>query len=469
MAVVTRFPPSPTGYLHIGSARTALFNWLFARHHGGRFVLRIEDTDRERSTQEAVDVILEGLQWLGLDWDEGPYFQTQRFDRYREVVEQLLEAGKAYHCYCTREEIDAMRAEALAAGRKPRYDGRCRHRSEPREGVEPVVRFKNPREGAIVVDDQVRGKVVYDNAELDDLIIARSDGVPTYNLTVVVDDMDMGISHVIRGDDHLNNTPRQVNILEALGADLPVYAHVPMINGNDGKKLSKRHGAISVLEYREEGFLPEALINYLVRLGWAHGDQEIFSLAELIEHFDITELNRSAASFDPDKLLWLNQHYIKAADPARLGELIKPRIIAEGFDPAAGPPVKEVALALRERARTVNEMAEAAYYFYRDPPDYEDKAAAKNLTESALAPLEVLAERLAALPEWERKALHDCVQEVAGELDLKMGKVAQPLRVALTGGAASPPIDVTLHLIGPEASLRRVRKAIEYIRNSLKP
>ncbi len=469
MSIVTRFPPSPTGYLHIGSARTALFNWLYARRYGGRFVLRIEDTDLERSTQEAVDVILEGMQWLGLDWDEGPTFQSQRFDRYREVIDQLLLEGKAYHCFCTREELETMRAEAMAARRKPRYDGRCRHRTEPREGVEPVIRFKNPLDGAVVVDDQVRGRVVFDNQELDDLIIARSDRSPTYNLTVVVDDMDMGITHVIRGDDHLNNTPRQINILQALGATPPVYAHVPMINGNDGKKLSKRHGAISVLEYREEGFLPEALLNYLVRLGWSHGDQELFALEELVAMFDITDINKASASFDPDKLAWINQQYIKAADPERIAALVRPRLEAEGLDLANGPPVSEVAMALSERAKTLNEMAESAYFFYRDPAGYEDKAAAKNLTAEAIAPLEALEEALVQLADWEPQALHGAVQAVSERLGVKMGKVAQPLRVALTGTAASPPIDVTLHLVGRQASVHRIAKAIEYIRNSLKP
>ena len=318
MTIKTRFAPSPTGYLHIGGARTALFSWLYARKHGGKFVLRIEDTDLERSTVESVNAILEGMTWLGLEYDEGPFFQTQRFDRYKEVIKQLLDEGKAYRCYCTKDELEAMRNEQMANKQKPRYDGRCRTRSEPREGVEPVIRFRNPTEGAVVVDDLVRGKVVFQNSELDDLIIARGDGTPTYNLVVVVDDLEMGIDYVIRGDDHLNNTPRQINILKALGAEPPRYAHVPMILGEDGKRLSKRHGAVSVMQYRDDGYLPEAVLNYLVRLGWSHGDQEIFSIGEMVELFDVADINNSASTFNTSKLLWLNQHYIKTLDAAHV-------------------------------------------------------------------------------------------------------------------------------------------------------
>src|SRR5512143_3034880 len=318
MTIRTRFAPSPTGYLHIGGARTALFSWLYARRHGGTFILRIEDTDLERSTAESVNVILEGMTWLGLEYDEGPFFQTHRFDRYKEVIKQLLDDGKAYKCYCTKDELEAMREEQMANKQKPRYDGRCRHRTEPREGHEYVVRFRNPEEGQTIVDDRVRGRVVFSNSELDDLIIARSDGSPTYNFVVVVDDMDMKITHVIRGDDHLNNTPRQINILKALGYEPPRYAHVPMILGSDGARLSKRHGAVSVMQYRDDGFLPEALLNYLVRLGWSNGDQEIFSIDEMIRLFDVSNVHTSAAAFNPEKLLWLNQHYLKTADPQRV-------------------------------------------------------------------------------------------------------------------------------------------------------
>jgi glutamyl-tRNA synthetase len=464
MNVVTRFPPSPTGNLHIGGARTALFNWLYARRHGGRFILRLEDTDRERSTEAAVEDILQGMAWLGLDWDEGPIRQSQRFDRYRAVIGRLLEAGQAYRCYCSRERLDAIREEAQQRGAKPRYDGHCRERSEPPpEGVDPVIRFRNPLDGNVVIDDAVRGKVSISNRELDDLIIARSDGTPTYHLTVVVDDIDMGVTHVIRGDDHLNNTPRQINILDALGAARPVYAHVPMILGADGKRLSKRHGALSVLEYRDQGVLPEALLNYLVRLGWSHGDQEIFSVAELIDKFDIGAVNKAAATFDPDKLAWLNQQYIKEAEPARLGALLAERLQALGVEPGAAPSAEDVAVALKERAKTLDEMAAASRYFFEDFAEYDAKAAQKNLTAEATLPLQALREGLGGLAEWRRGPIHDRVQQVAEHLDQKLGKVAQPLRVAATGGAVSPPIDVTLELIGRERTLARIDRALAYI------
>ncbi len=366
MTVRTRFAPSPTGVLHLGSVRTALFSWLYARHHGGQFILRIEDTDRERSTPENVDAILEGMAWLGLDADEGPFFQTQRFDRYREVSDQWLAEGKAYHCYCSKEELAELREKQMAAGERVRYDGRCRERSAPLEGVNPVVRFKNPLDGEIVVNDQVRGRVVFENAQLDDLIIARSDGTPTYNFTVIVDDNDMGITHVIRGDDHLNNTPRQMNLLAALGADVPVYAHLPMILGPDGAKLSKRHGAVDIREYRAQGYLPEAMLNYLVRLGWSHGDQEIFSVDEMIELFDIADINQSASAFNAEKLLWLNQQHIIAAPAARLGKELVPYLRAAGLDPGNGPDPADVAEGFRERAETLQRMAASARYLYED-------------------------------------------------------------------------------------------------------
>ncbi len=463
MSVRTRFAPSPTGYLHIGGARTALFNWLYARKHGGSFILRIEDTDRERSTRESVNAILEGMAWLGLDYDEGPHFQSERFERYREVIHRLLEEGKAYYCYCTREELEAMRAEQMARKQKPRYDGRCRDRREPRPGVEPVVRFKNPLEGEVVVDDLVRGRVVFRNEELDDLIIARSDGTPTYNLTVVVDDLDMGVTHVIRGDDHLNNTPRQINILRALGAEPPRYAHVPMILGEDGSRLSKRHGAVSVLEYRDQGYLPEALLNYLVRLGWAYGDKEIFSIDEMIELFDIRDVNKSASTFNPAKLLWLNHHYIMHSDPLHVAHHLRWHLGRLGIDPAeGGPDPVDVVLAQRERCKTLREMAQGSAFFYRDFEHYDEKAV-KHLKPQALEALKRLYQRLRDLEDWEPEPLHRVVVETAEELGLKLGKVAQPLRVALAGCAVSPPIDVTLHLLGKEKSLARVRRAIAYI------
>lgn len=463
MSIRTRFAPSPTGYLHIGGARTALFSWLYARKHGGTFVLRIEDTDLERSTAESVNAILEGMTWLGLEYDEGPFFQTQRFPRYREVIQQLLEEGKAYRCYCTKEELDAMREAQMARKEKPRYDGRCRHLKNPPTDKPFVVRFKNPLDGVVVVDDLIRGKVVFQNSELDDLIIARSDGTPTYNFTVVVDDYDMKITHVIRGDDHLNNTPRQINILRALGATPPMYAHVPMILGPDGQKLSKRHGAVSVMQYREEGYLPEALLNYLVRLGWSHGDQEIFSVEEMIRLFDIKDVNNSASQFNPSKLLWLNQHYIKESDPAHVAHHLSWHMGRLGIDPTTGPDLVEVVKAQRERAKTLVEMANNSVYFYREFDAYDEKDAAKHLTADILGPLSDLRTRLEGLPEWTAAAIHQTVIDCAETHGLKLGKLAQPVRVAVTGAAVSPPIDVTLQLVGRERTLARIARAIEYI------
>jgi len=460
--VRTRFAPSPTGFLHIGGVRTALFSWLQARRHGGQFILRIEDTDRARSTEEAIQVILDGMKWLGLQADEGPLYQTDRFDRYTEVAEQLLEAGDAYHCYCSKEELDEMRAAQMASGQKPRYDGRCRDRKTPREGIPPVVRFRNPDEGQVVVDDKVRGRVVFDNRELDDLVLLRSDGIPTYNFSVVVDDHDMGITHVVRGDDHLNNTPRQINVYRALGAEPPVFAHVPMILGPDGAKLSKRHGAVSVLQYRQEGYLPEALLNYLVRLGWSHGDQEIFSMEEMIHLFDIGDVNKSASSFNPEKLLWLNQHYVKEASGARMAIDLNWQLERLGISTSAGPPLEAVAEAYRERARTLHEMAQAAIFFYQDFESYHDKAAKKHLGPDAVEPLRQLRDGLAALEDWASGPIHELVQRVAENLGLGMGKVAQPLRVAVSGGPVSPPIDVTVALLGKDTTLARVDRAIDH-------
>ncbi len=463
MTIRTRFAPSPTGYLHVGGARTALFSWLYARKHGGQFVLRIEDTDLERSTAESVNAILEGMTWLGLEYDEGPFFQTHRFDRYEEIIQQLMDKGLAYRCNCSRERLDELREEAMKRKEKPRYDGRCRDQVvDPNEPH--VIRFRNPDEGSVVVDDLVRGRVVFENAELDDLIIKRTDGSPTYNLTVVVDDMDMKINHVIRGDDHLNNTPRQINILQALGQEPPAYAHVPMILGDDGARLSKRHGAVSVMQYREEGYLPEALLNYLVRLGWSHGDQEIFSIDEMIEHFDINQVNRAASAFNTEKLLWLNQHYIKNEKPARIAHLLSPHMGRLDIDPSEGPDLVEVVRVQQERAKTLVEMAEISTFFYRDFDEYDENAAKKNLRPVAREPLEKIREALASLEEWSREALHQAVNEVSEALELNMGKVAQPLRVAVTGRAASPGIDDTLFLVGRDATLWRIDRALEFIR-----
>ena len=460
MTVVTRFAPSPTGMLHVGGVRTALYSWLYARRMGGRFVLRVEDTDRERSTDEAVRVILDGMKWLGLDADEGPFYQSHRFDRYRAVIGEMLAAGNAYHCYCSKQELDAMREEQLARKEKPRYTGRCRDAQEPRQGVAPVVRFRNPLEGAVVVDDLIHGPVTFQNAELDDLIIARSDGTPTYNFCVVVDDRDMGITHVIRGDDHLNNTPRQMNMLLALGATPPVYAHVPMILGPDGAKLSKRHGAVSVLQYEEEGFLPDALLNYLVRLGWSHGDQEVFTREEMIAAFDIHHVNKAASAFNPEKLLWLNQQHMMRAQPSTLVPHLRSQLRRLGLDCEDQALLEGVILAQRERAKTLKEMAQNSRFFFTDTLELDPKAAAKHLSGAGLEMLAKVRERLGALQEWNCASIHGALNDLAAALGAGLGKVAQPVRVAVTGTAVSPPIDATLELLGRERSLARIDAAI---------
>lgn len=463
MKVRTRFAPSPTGYLHIGSVRTALYAWLYARHHGGEYILRIEDTDRERSTQAAVDAILDGLAWLGIDSDEPPIYQTQRFARYAEVIERMLAEGTAYRCYCTKDEIETMRAEAQARGEKPRYDGRCRAGDRQRPDVPPVVRFKNPLDGEVVVDDLVKGRIVFANAELDDLVIARSDGTPTYNFTVVVDDADMRITHVIRGDDHVNNTPRQINIFRALGETPPAYAHLPMIHGPDGAKLSKRHGAVNVLEYREMGFLPQAMLNYIARLGWSYGDQEIFTIDELIRYFDLDRVSRSAASFDPMKLLWVNQQHLMMAPIEQIAPLLDEQLRRQGLDPRNGPPLDATIAALRERSQTIVEMAERAHCYYEEFEAFDEKAAKTHLKAEARDVLVGLKEALAAVTDWTETATEEAVKGVAERLGLKLGKVAQPLRVAVTGQAASPGIGVTLMLVGRDRTLKRIERAVAYV------
>ncbi len=461
--VRTRFAPSPTGYLHIGGVRTALFCWLYAKRHGGTFILRIEDTDRERSTEEAIQVILDGMEWLCLRPDEGPFFQTDRLERYQELTDQLLEQGDAYHCYCSKEELDEMRKAQMARKEKPRYNGRCRDGREPVPGVRPVVRFKNPEDGQVVVDDLVRGPVVFENKELDDLVLVRSDGTPTYNFSVVIDDWDMEISHVIRGDDHLNNTPRQINICKALGAEPPQYAHLPMILGQDGSRLSKRHGAVSVLHYRQEGFLPEAMLNYLVRLGWSHGDQELFTVDEMCELFDIADVNKAASTFNPEKLLWINQQHIMKAGTDRLACELQHQLECLGVDTAAGPPAEGVVDALRERAQTLHEMAQSSVFFYQDFDDYHEKAARKNLKASSHEALAKVRKALAALDDWQAEPIHQVVMATAEAMDLKLGKVAQPVRVAVCGGPVSPPIDITLELLGRDKTLARLDRALAYI------
>jgi len=460
MAVVTRFAPSPTGMLHVGGVRTALFSWLYARHCGGKFVLRIEDTDRERSTDEAVAVILEGMAWLALNADEAPIYQTKRFDRYREVIGKMLAAGSAYHCYCTKQELDEMREQQVARKEKPRYTGRCRDRKEPRPGVDPVVRFRNPADGAVVVNDLVHGAVTFQNVELDDLIIARSDGTPTYNFCVVVDDMDMGITHVIRGDDHLNNTPRQMNMLQALGARPPVYAHVPMILGPDGAKLSKRHGAVSVLQYEEEGYLPDALLNYLVRLGWSHGDQEVFTREEMIAAFDIHDVNKAASAFNPEKLLWLNQQHMMRARPADLIPHLMAQLRRLGLECNDRGLLEGVIVAQRERAKTMKEMAQNSRFFFVENVEIDPKAGAKHLTAEAKPGLASARVRLASIGDWSVAAIHAALEELAGELQTGLGKIAQPIRVAVSGTSVSPPIDQTLSLLGRERTFARLDAAL---------
>lgn len=466
MIIKTRFAPSPTGYLHVGGARTALYSWLHARKHGGKFVLRVEDTDLERSTQKSVDAILEGMTWLGLEYDEGPFYQTHRSERYQEVIQQLLNQGDAYHCYCTREELETLRAEQMQQKIKPRYDGRCRDHAIPKEGVKPVIRFKNPIVGEVVIHDLVKGDIIIKNSELDDLIIARSDASPTYNLTVVVDDMDMGINCVIRGDDHINNTPRQINILQALRAEPPQYAHVPMILGADGARLSKRHGAVGVMQYRNEGFLPEALLNYLVRLGWSHGDQEIFSLDEMITLFDIKDVNVASSTFNNEKLLWLNHQYLMNGDPKHIAHHLSWHMGELGIDPVqGGPDLVELVKVQGERCKTLLEIAAASVYFYRDFAEYDQKAAKKNFKQGSDEVLQQLLNAFSAESVWDGERLHQLVLDTAERLDLKLGKVAQPLRVAITGGSVSPAIDLTLSLLGRDKTLQRIRRAIEHIKS----
>lgn len=455
MTVVTRFAPSPTGFLHIGGARTALYCWLYARKMKGKFILRIEDTDLERSTPESVQAILDAMSWLNLNYDAGPYFQTKRFDRYREVAQQLLQSGKAYRCDCSKERLEKLREQQMANKEKPRYDGHCRNRTDVSE-KNSVIRFKNPTDGNVEFDDLIRGKLVFANNELDDLIIMRSDDTPTYNFTVVVDDWDMKITHVIRGDDHINNTPRQINILRALGAEPPLYAHVPMILGSDGKRLSKRHGAVSVMQYREDGYLPEALLNYLVRLGWSHGDQEIFSIDELIQYFEIKAINKSAASVNPEKLNWLNQHYMKTSDPEHVAQELLYHMQKLDINITNGPALSEIIKVQAERTKTLSEMAEKSRYFYEDVHIHEDMKA--HFTQDVMPALKVVHDRLQNLTEWNKEAIHQVLTKAAEEAGLKLGKLAQPIRIALTGGTVSPPLDVTILLLGRDKVNNRLNR-----------
>lgn len=465
--VRVRFAPSPTGHLHIGGARTALFNRLYARHEGGTFILRIEDTDRSRSTEEYIEAIIAGMRWLNLDWDEGPFRQTERFDVYRSYVDRLVKEGKAYNCYCSPEELDQRRQEALAQGRPPKYDGRCKELKEPVPGRIPAVRFKMPQEGQTVVNDLIKGTVTFDNSQLDDLIILRSDGTPTYNFVVVVDDVDMKITHVIRGDDHLNNTPKQIHIYRAFGYEIPYFAHLPMILGSDKARLSKRHGATSVMAYKDMGYLPEALVNYLVRLGWAYGDQEIFTREELIEHFSFESVGKSSSVFNPEKLLWLNSQYMMKMTPEDLAGLVVPFLIREGLI-AEGQEIDRQWLAkavktLQERAKTLVELARMLRYYVSEEIVYDEKAKAKFLNEKSLPYLIELRESLALLADFSGPEIEKVFKAIIDKHAIKLGALAQPVRVAITGGTESPGIFEVLEIVGKEKTLKRLEKAIESI------
>lgn len=460
MTVATRFAPSPTGFLHIGGARTALFAYLYAKHRDGKFILRIEDTDRERSTQEAIDAILEGMHWLGLETDAGPYYQTQHMDRYKEVIDQLLAAQHAYRCYCSKERLAELRHAQMAAKEKPRYDGKCRDHQPNDLDAPHVIRFKNPQEGNVTFYDHVRGDVTVANEELDDLIIARTDGTPTYNMTVVVDDWDMQITHVIRGDDHINNTPRQINILRALDAPIPQYAHLPMINGPDGKKLSKRHGAVSVIEYRKEGYLAQALLNYLVRLGWSHNDDEIFSLNEMIQYFDLSHISKSSASFNIDKLQWLNQHYMKNLPTEQVALELQYQFDLLGVNTTSGPALTDLIEIQAQKCKTLKEMAQMSRYFYEPVQQYDEQAVSQHITDQAPEVLHHIKDALSQLPDWTPELISNAVKSTASALDVKMPKIAQPIRIAVTGNTISPSIDLTLSLLGREQTLARLQQAL---------
>jgi len=467
MIVRTRFAPSPTGFLHVGGVRTALFSWLYARRYKGKFVLRIEDTDKERSTKESVQAIIDGMGWLGLDIDEGPFYQTQRYDRYLQVVEQLLAEGKAYRCECSKERLETLRESQLAKKEKPRYDGHCRDKNIP-AGEQPyVIRFKNPLTGMVRFSDKVYGDIHVSNEELDDLIIVRSDGHPTYNFAVVIDDMDMNITHVIRGDDHINNTPRQINLFKALGATVPEFAHLPMILGEDGKRLSKRHGAVSVLQFKDEGVLPHALLNYLVRLGWSHGDQELFSIEEMIAKFDLDKVSRGASSFNYEKLYWLNQHYQKSDDPGETAKALQWHFEKQGMDISQGPDLKKLVALQAERCKTLEEMCTVSYFFFQDDIEYDEKAVKKHLRPVILHPMTEIFELLKQIESWERDQIQQVINDVSAKYDLNMAKIAQPIRVAVSGNSVSPSIDMTLTLLGRERVLKRIEYALEMIRKRM--
>lgn len=459
--VITRFAPSPTGDLHIGSARTALFCWLWSKNQHGKFILRIEDTDRERSTDQAVQVILDGLEWLGLRWDEGPIYQTHRFDRYKQVAKQLLNDGHAYKCYCTKERLEVLRDQQIAAKQKPRYDGYClRFPHPPHDNMPYVLRFKTPQTGSIAFNDLVKGPIEIQNTELDDLILVRSDGTPTYNFTVVVDDWEMGITHVLRGDDHINNTPRQIHILQALGAKIPQYGHMPMLLGPDGKKLSKRDGAASVLDYRLQGILPEALLNYLVRLGWSHGDTEIFSVDEMIKLFDVNAINSSASAINPEKLLWLNQHYLKTKPEAEIAKELAWHFDRLGIDVSKGPALEQIVIAQRDRCKTIVEMVQKSQFLFQEDVVIDEESLNKHFNQEAFHALAAIINQLKTVDDWKPEAINNAIKSVVEELGIKLGLIAQPIRIAVTGGTVSPSIDITLALLGKEKSLERLQDAL---------
>lgn len=457
-----RFAPSPTGYLHVGGARTALFNWLLARKQGGTFILRIEDTDVERSTKESVDAILEGMQWLGLEWDEGPFYQSDSFDLYKEYVQKLLDDGKAYKCFCSAEELDKKRELAMQEGRKPKYDGTCRERSDTPEAPY-VVRFRAPQGGEVAFDDLIKGRIAFPAEELDDLIIQRTDGTPTYNICVVIDDASMRISTVIRGDDHVNNTPRQIQLYQALGFPVPQFAHVPMILGSDKARLSKRHGATSVIAYRDMGFLPEALNNYLVRLGWSHGDDEIFSRDEMIQKFDINSVGRSASVFNTEKLLWLNAHYIKNGDRERLAGLLLPHLSKRGVTTLGGPDLVLVVKSLQERAQTLEEMAERAVFYYNAPQTYDQAALAKFEQDHLRAVFETVAEKLSDASAADAAGFDALFKEICAEKGWKMPQVGQPVRIALSGGTQAPGVGEIIQILGCAETIRRIHNALTFL------
>ncbi len=463
MVVRTRFAPSPTGFLHVGGARTALFSWLYAKRHQGQFILRIEDTDRERSTPESVQAILDGMAWLGLEHDEGPFYQTDRYPRYQEMAQKLLDEGHAYRCHCSKERLEALREAQLEAKEKPRYDGHCRDKHLPAYETPYVVRFKNPHTGVVSFTDEVYGDIHVNNQELDDLILVRTDGHPTYNFAVVVDDWDMQITHVIRGDDHINNTPRQINLFKALNAPVPVFAHLPMILGDDGKRLSKRHGAVGVMQFRDDGFLPHALLNYLVRLGWSNGDQEIFSVDEMMACFDLKNVSRGVSSFNYDKLHWINQHYQKSDSPVDVAKALAWHFEQQGIDIKQGPALADLVAVQAERSKTLVEMCKISYYFYSDDIEYDEAAVKKHLRPVTLEPLTALHTRLSQVITWDRDSLQGCVNDVSAEFDINMSKIAQPLRVAVTGGSMSPSIDMTLTLLGKRRVLSRLERALGWI------